>query len=53
MRYEKVRKTDRNTDVIKKRKENPDMSLREIAEYFNISRQRVHAIIRRYNEPIT
>jgi len=45
LKYEKVTKVDRNKAIYKYYKEHPEMSLSEIAERFNITRQRVHQIV--------
>ena len=50
MKYEKLRKRSRNEAVIKYRKDNPDISFREIAEVFKISRQRVFQIVKKIKE---
>ncbi len=47
MRYDKLRKTDRNNAIIEYHKAHPGLSLREIAKAFNITRQRVFKIIKR------
>lgn len=46
MRYDAVRKTQRNKQVIKFRKDNPGLSLKEIGVFFNISAVRVHQLLK-------
>ena len=47
-RYDSVRKINRNKMIIQFREDNPELSLKEIAESFNVSRQRVFQILKRY-----
>lgn len=51
-RYDSVKKTARNKAVVQYRRENPDLSLKEIGEVFSITAPRVHAILKRYNSRI-
>ena len=51
MRYDALRKTARNIQLIKFRENNPDLSLREIGRFFNISRVRVYQILKANNNP--
>ena len=46
MRYDAVRKTQRNGQVVKFRKDNPGLSLKEIGGFFNISAVRVFQILK-------
>ena len=48
MRYDSLRKIKRNQQILKYRSENPDLSLKEIAEVFGISHVRVYQILKRY-----
>lgn len=43
-KYDSVRKTARNKQLIKYREDNPDLSWKEIGEAFNISGARAHKI---------
>lgn len=47
MRYDPLRKLERNKKIIKYRRDNPDLSLREIGEVFGISRVRVFQILQK------
>jgi len=48
MRYDSLRKTARNQQLIKYRAENPGLSLKEIGQVFGISHVRVFHILKRY-----
>jgi len=48
MKYDSLRKITRNQQLVKYRKENPGLSLKEIGQAFNISHVRVHHILKRY-----
>lgn len=50
MRYDSLRKISRNQQLIKYRKENPELSLKEIGQAFNISHARVSQILKRHND---
>jgi len=45
-RWDSLRKKKRNLAIRVCHKEQPDLSMAEIAEIFNISRQRVHKILK-------
>ena len=47
MRYDALRKIDRNKQLVKFRKDNPGLSLKEIGRVFNISSVRVYQILKR------
>jgi DNA-directed RNA polymerase specialized sigma subunit len=47
MKYDSVTKRVRNHEVYEYRKENPNLSMKEIGEIFGISRQRVSQIVKR------
>ena len=44
-KYDALRKTDRNEAVKKMHKDKPELSLQEIGDFFNISKQRVSFIL--------
>ena len=44
-RYEKLRKTARNTALLKYREDNPESTLEEIGNEFNITKQRVSELL--------
>ena len=46
MKYDAVRKTERNKLLREYHKQHPELSLKEIGEIFGISKQRVHQIVR-------
>ncbi|KKN71845.1 hypothetical protein LCGC14_0416990 [marine sediment metagenome] len=46
MKYDSLRKIARNKQLLKYRKENPELSLKEIGEAFGISHVRVHQILK-------
>lgn len=46
MRYDALRKTARNKLLVKFRKDNPNLSLKEIGHIFNISAVRVHQLLK-------
>ncbi len=50
MRYDSLRKMERNKQLIKYREENPGLSLKEIGQAFNISHVRVFHILKRYRD---
>ena len=45
MKYDSLRKKDRNQLILKLRQDQPGLSLEEIASIFQITRQRVHQIL--------
>jgi len=45
MKYDNLRKLKRNQAVVDMRESHPDLSLEEIAEVFNISKQRIYEIL--------
>lgn len=47
MKYETNTKTKRNKAVVEMHREHPELSLKEIGDYFNISKQRVSKLIKR------
>ena len=46
MRYDNLRKTDRNKQLIRYYKDHPALSLKEIGRAFGISAVRVHQILK-------
>ena len=46
MRYDSLRKLARNDQLVKYCKDNPYLSLREVAKIFNISHVRVYQILK-------
>ena len=48
MRYDSLRKIERNRQLVKYRQDNPGLSLKEIGLVFNISAVRVFKILKRY-----
>ena len=48
MRYDSLKKANRNEALIEYRRAHPDLSLKEIGEVFGITKQRVHEIIAKY-----
>ena len=48
MRYDSIRKTARNQQVVKYREENPGLSLKEIGQVFGISHVRIYQILKKY-----
>lgn len=46
MKYDSLRKLERNHDIIEFRRQYPELSLAEIAKKFSVSRQRIHQIIK-------
>ena len=46
MRYDNLRKTDRNKQLIRYHKDHPVLSLKEIGRAFGISAVRVHQILK-------
>jgi len=46
MRYDNLRKTDRNKQLIRYHKDHPGLSLKEIGRAFGISAVRVHQILK-------
>ena len=49
MKYDTLRKRNRNKELIAYRIGHPELSLKEIGEVFNITKQRVSAILKSYN----
>ncbi len=49
MRYDSLRKIARNQQLIKYRKENPGLSLKEVGQAFGISHVRVYQILKSQN----
>ena len=47
MRYDGLRKLERNKQMVRYRMENPGLSLKEIGQVFGISYARVHQILKR------
>jgi len=47
MRYDSLRKLARNEQLVAYTRDNPGLSLREIAKAFNISHVRVYQILKR------
>ena len=52
MKYENNTKTSRNKAIVSLRETNPDMSLEEIGEMFNITKQRVSIIIKKHQRKL-
>ena len=50
MRYDSLRKTERNGNIVACYERNPSFSLKEIGELFGITGGRVRAILKRYYE---
>lgn len=50
MRYDRIRKTERNQEVLRLYRERKDMTLKEIGEHFGISTTRVHQLVVRAQE---
>jgi len=50
VRYDSLRKIARNQQLVKYRKDNPGLSLREIGKAFNISYVRVYHILKKYGD---
>jgi len=48
-RYDSTRKIARNKAVVQYRKDNPELSLKEIGEVFNVTAPRIYAILKRDN----
>ena len=51
MRYDNLRKTDRNKQLIRYHKDHPVLSLKEIGRAFGISAVRVHQILKAHQNP--
>jgi len=49
-KWDSLRKKKRNRAIVQCHKEQPELSMAEIAEIFNISRQRVQKILARKTE---
>ena len=50
MKYDRVRKTERNQEVLRFYRERKDMTLAEIGDHFGISTTRVHQLVVRAKE---
>lgn len=48
MKYDNVTKRNRNSELVNYRKNHPELSLQEIGEVFNISKQRVSILLLKY-----
>jgi predicted DNA-binding protein YlxM (UPF0122 family) len=51
MRYDSLRKKERNEAMIRMRKDEPGLSLSEIGKAFGVTGQAVWAILKRYSKP--
>ena len=51
-KYDAIKKTDRNRALILMHKERPELSLKEIGAFFNISKQRVSRILAGAKQPV-
>lgn len=47
-RYDKLRKLERNREIVNFRNSNPDLSWDEVAAHFKLSRQRTMELYNRY-----
>lgn len=52
MKYETNTKTTRNKAIVSLRENSPDLSLKEIGDMFDISRQKVSFIIKRHSRQL-
>ncbi len=48
MKYDSMRKTQRNQAVVRMHQEHPELALKEIGQIFGISNQRVWQIVQKY-----
>jgi len=47
MKYEKTMKVERNREIVKLHQEHPELSLQEIGDKFNVSRQAISLILKK------